>query len=351
MEFFTRKRIAAAGAVLAAVIILLIARIVLQNTAPEAWNIVCKIENVPLTGEIIEVGDTLYYASDNRGTIRVFTSSDGCTWSEIESPTAGRDIWLCSAALFKTPDGNLGVAWEETDPDPHKKPRDIFLWSLFDGKKWSEPLILFTRDEYCDIDDALMLDNGALLLLWDEPLVQYTQIGDRVIKGSGCDVTFRAYIDTDTNEQLIERVIEPENPSYCATHGYAFVDDGERIWCVFSYGWQTYFVYKSASEDGRKWTQSEPFKFPDLGHRRLFLTPKGDFGAVGFEFREKTLYLLTSTDWKHWSKELLIRTEGPIVDCQITEGHSGTLWGYVETEEGMFLIRPSQGAAHSYQVA
>ncbi len=348
MEFFTKKRIAAAGAVLAAVIILLIARVVLQNTAPETWNIVCKIENVPLTGEVIEVGGTMYYVGDDPRAIRVFTSSDGCIWSEIESPTAGRDIWSCSASLFKTPDGNLGIAWEETDPDIHKKPRSISFWSLFDGKKWSEPLILFTRDEYCLMDDALMLDNGALLLLWDEPLFQYTQVGDRVIRGSGCDVTYRAYIDTDTNEQLIERVIEPENPSSCSTNGYAFVDDGERIWCIFSYGWRTYSVYKSASEDGRKWTQPEPFKFPDLGHRRLFLTPKGEFGVVGFKFREKTLYLFTSTNWKHWSKELLIRTEGPIEYCQITESHNGTLWGYVDTEEGMFLILPSQGAAHSY---
>jgi hypothetical protein len=132
------------------------------------------------------------------------------------------------------------------------------FWSRFDGSTWSEPELLIQRDESCILEDMMVLENGALLLLWEERLVHQAKDGDRTISGSGCHVIYRAYISSD--EFLIERTIEPENPLFCISDGYSFVDDGHYIWCVFRYGsyGELSKIYRSGSEDGRVWSPCNP---------------------------------------------------------------------------------------------
>jgi hypothetical protein len=73
----------------------------------------------------------------------------------------------------------------------------------------------------------MVLENGALLLLWNERLVHTVKDGDRTFEYSGCVVVYRAYISNE--ELLIEKVIEPEDTWSCRASGYFFVDDGQHI--------------------------------------------------------------------------------------------------------------------------
>lgn len=212
------------------------------------WISPCKIEDNLNSDSIIQIGNIMYQVNSGK-TISVLKSYDGCTWVEIESPVSDHDIWLSSADLFRSSDNQLGIVWEETDPDRDKKPRSTFFWSIFTGSTWLEPTFLFQRDEPCNLNDTIMLEDGALLVMWNESLVFYSTLNGRTVRGSGCEVTYRAYIGN--GELFTEKVIEPENPKSCYTHGYSFIDDGEYIWCVFEYSNHTDSFYRSWSEDGK----------------------------------------------------------------------------------------------------
>jgi len=355
--FLTKKRIGAVAVMLAAIMIFFLTGMVLENTIQGAWVSPCKVESTSYPFEIVQVGDTFYLSNEREFTIHVYTSSDGCNWSEVDTPFFEQDeflkeskfVWRHDASLFNAPGDKLGMAWVVTRSD-NKKPRGNMFWSSFDGSTWSEPELLLQRDESCSLDDVMVLEDGALLLLWDEFLVHRVKNGDRTFESSGCDVVYRAYISND--ELFIDRTIEPEDPWFCRANGYSFVDAGHIIWCVFEYGLygETSTIYRSGSEDGRIWSPPEPFDLPDSVCRDVLLTPMGEIGVLDFEVDERNLYLLKSSDWKKWSREKLFRTEGGIKGAWITEG-ANSMWGFVDTEgvgEDLFFIHSSQESAEEY---
>ncbi|MBU7018734.1 MAG: hypothetical protein HXS44_14585 [Theionarchaea archaeon] len=194
--------------------------------------------------------------------------------------------------------------------------------------------------------DAFMLEDGSLLLLWDEPLVENTEFEGRTTRGSGCRVTYRAYIGED--ELIVEKVIEPENPSYCYIDGYSFIDDGEFMWCVFYYGSYKQLFYKSWSEDGRQWSEPEPFAISGPPPRKVLRTPQGEFGIFCYDIFEKDFILFKSRDWENWSKQRIFKTEEDLLVATVTEGN-GEMWGIFDTGDEMFFIQPSQELEQNYQ--
>ncbi|MBU7019305.1 MAG: hypothetical protein HXS44_17495, partial [Theionarchaea archaeon] len=161
-------------------------------------------------------------------------------------------------------------------------------------------------------------------------LVHTAKDGDRTFEYSGCDVVYRAYISNE--ELLIDRVIEPENTQYCKASGYFFVDDGQHIWCVFEYGLYgaTPTIYRSGSINGKEWSPPEPVDLPDSVCREVLVTPQGEIGILDFDVGKKDLFLLTSSDWKKWSREKLFRAENGIRGALITE-KSDIMWGLQQT--------------------
>lgn len=304
------------------------------ETASDTWSFLCRIEDMPVPDDIIQVKDTMFLVyGDN--TIHLYESCDGCEWSEIESPV-DHDIWLSSIILFKTPDDRLGMVWQETDSDK-KEERTTFFWSIFDDTIWSEPKVLFYRDEYCMIGDALMREDGSLLLLWNESLPYYIEEGDRTIRASGCRVTYRAYIHND--DITIEQVIEPENAVLCYTNGFSFIEDGECIWCVFEHGsgTRTYSFYRSWSKDGKTWSPPEVFEVPDSRASQIFSTPQGEIRVSQYQAYEKSFFLYRSIDWENWSQEKLLETKAGIVKATLTEGKN-RMWGIMHTRSDLFFI-------------
>ncbi len=345
-----KNRFIAISAALMAALIFAIIGWEIEYTQPGTWFFACETERIAYPDDIIQLGDTMFLASGNvkvgSSAIRVFKSIDGCNWSEIESPASDYDKKSYPITFFEVPDGKLGMAWGETDPDSDKKPRSTFFWSTFDSCTWSEPELLFSRDEPCTLKDAFMLEDGSLLLLWDEPLVENTEFEGRIARGSGCRVTYRAYIGED--ELIVEKVIEPENPSYCYIDGYSFIDDGEFMWCVFYYGSYKQLFYKSWSEDGRQWSEPEPFAISGPPPRKVLRTPQGEFGIFCYDIFEKDFILFKSRDWENWSKQRIFKTEEDLLVATVTEGN-GEMWGIFDTGDEMFFIQPSQELEQNYQ--
>ena len=276
----------------------------------------------------------MYYAYGSE-TIQVLKSHDGCNWSTIEPPTD--DIWLSHISLVRTPDNKLGMVWEETDPDQDKRPCCTFFLSIFDGNTWSEPAFLFDRDEYCSsLEGALMLEDKSLLVMWMESI------------GPGCHAVYRAYVNSD--ELIIDYVIEPKDRYICYTTGYSFIDNGDHIWCIFEH-WSPQSpaaFYRSRSQDGKTWSPPEPFNAPIPRMHHIFLTPGGDIGIFDFTMHERNLFLHQSTDWEHWSRENLYTTKEGIRGAKIAEGKNGTLWGIIHTDSDFIFIHSSQESAQEY---
>jgi hypothetical protein len=349
----TGRRASAVTILLVAAAACVFTGITLENTASGTWVSPCEVAYALDPSEIIHVGDTLYlsseriYVSSERSpAIYLLKSSDGCNWSNVGLTMFGdgESVWRHSPCLFTTPDGNLGMVWIETPSKVEKESMSTIFLSRFDGSTWSEPKILCQREEIYILDDVMVLENGALLLLWNERLVQQVKDGDRTFQYSGCDVVYRAYISSD--ELLIERVIEPEDPWSCKTDGYSFVDDGQHIWCVFLYGMDrtTATIYRSGSVDGKQWSPPEPVQISEVNSRRVFITPQGEIGFLDYEVGKRDLFLLTSPDWKNWSREKLLRAENSIRGAMITEGPD-TMWGFIfteGTEDELFFIHTSK---------
>lgn len=344
---FSKRKVTVVSVLLVTAFIFAIIGLMLEETVPGTWGLLCEIEGLPHPDDIIQIGDTMYLANEGE-TIRVFRSYDGCNWLEVESPSSDHNIWTCSIALFKASDDILGIAWEEMGPDRDKEPRSTFFWSTFDGNTWSGPEILFSRDVYCFLNDTIMLKDGALLLMWEEPLIQYIKNGERTIEYTGCRVVYRAYVGND--ELLIERVIEPEDPFSCEIEGDFFVDAGNIIWCLFEYwgdGKSTF--YKTKTEDGRQWTPPEQFLTPKSNVSQVLVNPQGEIRIFDYYFKEGNLFLLTCTDWANWSKEKIFKTEKDVVGgFHLTEGRNGTMWGLIVARDSTLFIQPSQESGQEY---
>jgi hypothetical protein len=361
----TKKRIGTVAILLVAAVIFLSTGIKMEDTLPGSWESLCEVDDILYPFEIVQAGDTLYlsyelYLTDEKeSAILLYSSSDGCNWSEVEPPFFELDeflkqsesVWRHDSCLFNTLDGNLGMVWVVTRSD-NEKPRGSVFLSCYTGSTWSEPELLFQRNEACHLNDVMVLENGALLLLWDEPIVHQTKNGDKISETTGCYVIYRAYISCD--DFLIERVMEPEDTWFCDSNGYSFVDDGHYIWCVFDYGLfgETQTIYRSGSEDGKVWSPPEPVDLPDTVCRDVFLTPDGEIGIIDLEVGNQNLYLLKSSDWENWSREKLLRTEQGIKGVWITEGKNNMMWGFVHTkdqEEDLFFIHSSKESESEYE--
>ena len=158
---------------LAAAVTFIFTGMALENTVSGTWVSPCEVEYALRPFEIAQVGDTLCLSNERNSTIHLFQSSDGCNWSEVELTMFGEDESLSrhSACLFSAPDDNLGMVWVEAPSRVDKESSHTILLSSFDGSQWSEPEILLQRDDPCILDDVMVLEDGALLLLWEEDLV------------------------------------------------------------------------------------------------------------------------------------------------------------------------------------
>ena len=351
--FITERRFSAVTILLVVAVIFVFTGMAVENTVSGTWVSPCTVEYELRPFEIIQVGDTLYLSSESiylsserKPSIHLFNSFDGCNWSRVELTMFGEDesVWRHSVCLFSAPGNRLGMAWSEFDEE--KEPRCTVLWSSLNGSIWSEPEILLQRDEHCNLNDVLVLENGAFLLLWNENIVHRVKKGDRTISYSGCSVACRAYISSE--ELLIERVIEPEDTRSCEVDGYTFVDDGQHVWCVFKYGRlvETPIIHRTGSADGKQWSRPERVHISDMHSRSMFLTPEGEIGVLGFDVGKRDLYLLTSPDWKKWSREKLFRAENGIRGAMATVGPD-MMWGFLHTEgieDELFFIHSDKGS-------
>ncbi|MBU7039157.1 MAG: exo-alpha-sialidase [Theionarchaea archaeon] len=288
------------------------------------------------------------YAADRKDSlVRIWRSKDGCTWTEIEPPRF-QDFQLLSLQLCETEQGQLGVIWQETHDEEEGESRTTFFCSVFADETWSEPRVLFNRNEYCAIEDVTVLEDGSILIIWDEAHFITYEVGDRTVRGSGCTIVYRAYVNKsdviNKNDVTIEQVMEPESEKYCRMSAVSLVKNGQRIWCVFRYGdWSSDSLYRSWSADGKTWSTPEQFEIPGVNVEEVFFLPDGTICAIGrkeedFWTRPATHYFLCySQDWKQWNRQELFSFDRSPVSVMLTE-HESRIWGFA-TGFGGFSLR------------
>lgn len=346
---FLRKKRVVMATLLALALILYATGMSLESSLHGTWTSQCEIKKYLDPLEISLIGDVWYLEMERDFTIHVFRSYDGCNWFEIELDIFKEDdsIWRHSVKLFITPGDNLGMAWVEEESTRDKESFDAIFWSSFDGSVWSEPELLIQRDASFFLSDVIMLEDGAFLLLWEERLIRKYVEGDNPISGSGCDIIYTAYVKD--NERLIEQLTEPEYPLLCSTEGYCFVHGEDGIWCVFREEERSFVVYGSWSEDDRQWSEPNQFKIPGGPNRGFFLTQKGEISTFKLDKDGKNLFLLSSPNWKDWSREKLFETEKSIIFAKIIQDENGEMWGFVETDDEILLIQHSQDLKEQYE--
>jgi hypothetical protein len=59
--------------------------------------------------------------------------------------------------------------------------------------------------------------------------------------------------------------------------------------------------------------------------------------------------LLSSPNWKDWSREKLFETEKSIIFVKIIQDENGEMWGFVETDDEILLIQHSQDLKEQYE--
>ena len=300
----------------------------------------CRTNLDFIPGDIIQIGNEKYAAQYTTEHVWIWKSQNGCTWTEIE-PYIFKDPWLLNLKLCKTLDNQVGIVWQETSSKETDKSRTTFFYSIHDGTTWLEPNVLFHRDQPCTIKDVMVLD-GGLLVLWEERLYLFYESEDRTVRGSGCDVVYRAYISEQ--ETIIERVIEPENEKFCKMEAFAFLTHEERIWCIFSSGdWNDVSLYRSWSIDGKTWGPPELCDIPDVEVKDIFSYPDGSISIVGRKIDESWTTPLThffvcySKDWEQWSVKKLLTLQG-YRDITLAEAESG-IWGFPSESDGISLIQ------------
>jgi hypothetical protein len=290
---------------------------------------------------IVQAGDTKYAADREDSQVRIWRSKDGCTWTEIE-PLNFQDFQALSLQFCETEQGQLGVVWQETHHGEQEESRTTFFYSIFADETWSESRVLFEREDNCAIEDIMVLEDGSLLILWDEALFIKHQVGERTVRGSGCNVVYRAYVNK--SDVTIERVMEPENEEYCIMSAVSLAKNGEGIWCVFRYGdWNSDSLYRSWSTDGKTWSTPEKFEIPAVTVEEVFSLPDGTICAVGKKEEDLWTHPVThyflcySQDWERWNKQELFSFDGSPAFVMLTENES-TIWGFA-SELGGFSLR------------
>jgi len=298
-----------------------------------SMNSLCEADGKSLPSDIIQIGENMYLIYYSEG-IFLSQSKDGCNWIEISIPSKNKDEFMYSARFFETTHHQLGLVWSEKSIE--KPDTSRFYISIYEDDEWSSPHLLFQREEIIHIRDAVMLDNGALLILWDEPhYVPQPSLGENA-KGSGCDLTHRAYVLH--NEVYIERVFEPESLTFCLMKGFGFIMENGNIWCIFHYEGEKPRFYRSRSEDGRVWETPEPFTDAMDGDQ-ILITPHGEIGILVHNYYQGIAYLYTSSNWESWKKEVIFKTDDQMKGIILTTGEDNTIWGFVSTHPYRYYIR------------
>jgi hypothetical protein len=292
----------------------------------------CIIKEKTIADDIIQIKEMKYLVSVVEE-LHISKSYDGCTWTEIPHPCTIRPHYVYSPALFKTPQDQLGLVWSEKSLG---RPQISSLYmSIYEAEIWSAPRLLFQREEICHVRDAVMLVDGALLILWDEPYyIPQPSLGPNTI-GTGCDLIYRAWVIND--DEIIERIFEPENLTFCIMKGLGFIVEDGTIWCAFYQENEDVQLYRSKSRDGKKWDPPELIESTIHGDQ-IILTPQGKIGIVDHDYYEKRVYLYTSVNWKTWRKEIIFESDDLIAGIIITQGESDTLWGIIDSGSDVFLI-------------
>ncbi|MBU7015589.1 MAG: hypothetical protein HXS52_14585 [Theionarchaea archaeon] len=336
------KKVLVACVLLSSALILAAAGWRLETRASGTWAVGCEIEGLDFCYVGLQVEDTRYLADIGIENSRLYTSHDGCIWSEVEISVFDEtvDKWRNDLALFKTLDNNLGMVWVDTEPSAKKKPRAAYFLSTFDGQDWSAPVFLFYRENYCvDLVDAMPFDNGDLLLLWKEPV--YLEINGKKAKGTGCNVIYSALV---TAEEIITvQVFETDSPSFCYTKGFHLIIEGERIWCVFDHRTPKFEAYYRVwTEDGKTWSQPEEISLPTSEVDQIFKTAERDIAVFEYQVDGNNGFLYKSRDWKTWSKTKIFNSKEMIRGAYLSTDENGNDWGLLQTEKGLFLIAPSE---------
>lgn len=315
-----------------------------ENTLPGTWSSPCDFKGFEIPRSPIQIGDTMFFAETLHQTIQIYKSLDGCNWSEVDIPIFDdNQMWRSDVDLFEISENCLGMCWVDIEPN-NIKPRSTFYKSTFDGSTWSEPTLLFQRDETCySLIDVIIWDDG-LLILWEEPLFRQGTFEERPISVSGCHVLYRAYLKND--KVFIEPMVEPENPCFCDMKGYSFINDGERIWGIFRcYNRKSAGYFRVLSKDGKTWNSPEPIQFPEIN--QIVVTPEGVLGGLSYDAHKRNIFLYTSKDWKHWTKQKLYRTEESTRYAIIVAGEYG-MWGIIKIENKFLYVHPSQDLKEEY---
>ena len=297
----------------------------------------------------------LAYVSD--GSIHVLTSPDGEDWSEIEPPEAGRhQISLLRDVCLVKNRNQVGIIWVDSTAD--ETWGSTFSVSMADTT-WSEPVTLFQRKEASLLNDALLLDDGTLLLMWEEPITEYLRNGERIIEGTSSVMGYKAILYD--KEVVTEELIDPGMSSFHIVHGFSFVQDERgHMQCIFHYrnGMDSFF--KSESLDGRTWGPPEQVPFKGIFSEEFIYLEDGEIGALRHGKRE--VALARSKDWEKWEEDLLIRideyydvppdnsSEGVrITRASIAKDSHGVLWVAFQTEYGIYVSHYSEDLGKKQQ--
>lgn len=322
--------------VLAGAILFYWTGIVLEKTLPCTWSPPIEIELAVNPHDVIQIGDTMYLAgaADSLGAQK---SHDGITWSSFDIPFAPEDEKMGSVKLFKDVDNNLGMAWIEGESSSGFS----FFQSTYDGTEWSDPQVLFLRDKRPNLKTVMSLEDGTLLVVWNETLSRSKRDGEEYIRARL--ISYRAYVK---DEVQIEPIMVLEDPSQCSASGYVF-DDGEYIWSISKYrcGNEEDSLYRAQSADGKTWGSYQPFK----GEREPeFVYRTGEVGISEVDY-PGYMFLYRSEDWENWSQEKALAV-GSFASVLVTEGCDWELWGIVHVffEDRYFFSHSVEESSAEY---
>ncbi|MBU7046280.1 MAG: hypothetical protein HXS54_07545, partial [Theionarchaea archaeon] len=208
-----RRTITIVSLVVAGAILFLWTGIVLEKSLPPTWSPPVEIELAVNPHDVIQIGDTMYLIGGDKK-LEAQKSYDGVTWSSFDIPFAQEDKELGSIDLFN--DNNLGVVWIQVDSSSY-----AFFQCTYDGVTWSDPQLLFMRDRRPNLKTVMRLDDGTLLVVWNETLSGSKWDGEVHVRARL--LSYRAYINDEVH---IEPSMVLEDPSTCSASGYIF-DDGQ----------------------------------------------------------------------------------------------------------------------------
>ncbi|MBU7033351.1 MAG: hypothetical protein HXS53_12540 [Theionarchaea archaeon] len=217
--------------------------------------------------------DDMWFLAYNDDPVLVLTSPDGCDWMPTlpipvyEGPLSfGTDIVLIHNS------NTIGVIWKRISYKTlgeNEVPEFTFMKSVYGGGKWSEPQVLMRREKRCILNDGLLLDDGRLILLWEESEDLWNTAYRCVI------------IDGDIT---IDRVMEPTNPLHTLT-GISLMGNDEKIWCFFQYKGFSNDLYVSESLDGISWSEPASLSLPsDIAN--IIECGTGEVGALQYDMKK-----------------------------------------------------------------